>query len=1302
MNLRSKLLEFRTKIESLDHQKKNDLLKKCPAISGSQKGVWFKYRENSEDNSYNLGFLLKLPLELEENQVKDAALKTLIQHPMLRVFFFENQNTVHMIQLPNNFAQVDIMNSANLDDMLNAVRADYARPFDLQSDVTCYFKIHKVEGALFLSFMAHHIVVDGFSLEVIKNTFNSFVAGSDIGKSETTFFESIKSFNNDIERRSSFDFWEKYYFGFDGQQILWDKSEKSQGGLAKDVICSVPAQVDLLIGKYVQKKGCLPFSVFNLALSITMFATKGVSNFYVGSTLLNRHSEEEFDSVGMYINTIKIKNVLQPYSTLGIAIEKLDQEMLDIMEHGRISYLEMLEEITDTDAMTPFQVVLEYQRVGSSQSNETMAEGFEVRNRNAKFDISFFITNKEGRHSISIEYDSGLISEEEASRLLKSFIETLKWIVYEDEDERLVTEYFNHQHLSISSHSVNYNHQSLSKLIAEWASGTEDDLVILGASALTKKEFSGFVAGFAKIFAVEKTPLITIWTNRTGLDLAMMTGAWLANKKYIAVDKNWPKGRLLSLIDDLGTNKIFMSQEYPECPDFFEPYVMLQNDFEKSDLPSEFLTAKAGYLVYSSGTTGIPNGAIIPEVAILNLYYGLCEFLSKVSFSSIAMNALFSFDASVQQFMLLFMGKSILILDEKQRHDVDLLVEVLNANSIDLLDCTPSFLSSLFYEDVFTRVPSLKVILVGGEKLDESLLRKINEHPRVKFFNVYGPCECAVDTAYCEITPATAVGDIGIPLGNTTFTVVDKDLNIIPQGQSGELVIFGNSVGIGYLNREDLNQKKFIFFDNDLITEKFGYLTGDLGHISANGNIFIKGRIDDQIKRNGVRIELSEIIHSALRDKNISQATCYFDQEVQKLVLFVTPAQVDRAVLKLLLREFLPSYMIPDYIVALAAFPLNTSGKIDHRLLYAQHEDSFKAYLPEKVEFTRIQEELATIWKIHLKINHVVESTDFFEAGGNSLIAFKVLKDIRKVIKVKLNISQLFSNTTFSSLLDLIEQNLRLLNRDSTISTDSLIVPLKEQETETAPLFCIHAVGGSIGSYFKLAKSIRFRGAIYGVTGFADEKINDIETYSDVLLSQILKTDLSHGVWLLGWSFGGILSLTIARKLQDRGVKIKGIFLVDSFFSPSKKEFEANFGLFSIVHTILGKHKQTMDKELESKLSAIDLLGKSAVGLTDVKNILSTRHGIEFDLNDEGVLEVSRMASYHRGLANSFINKPKYLNTSVFAAYTEKSLSALAADTQTLIDQGNESLSPMIVPGDHYTIIYDSLLMSFINEKIGT
>ena len=1302
MNYRNKIIEYLQKIDSLDANNKDLLLKKCPRISGGQKGVWFKYRENHSDNSYNLGFLLKLDPGLDEVEVRKAAMSTLNRHAVLRVFFYKHQNEVHMIQAPVEFTEIEAIFAPDLESVKASVKADYARPFELEINFPACFKIYSAPEGTYLSFVAHHIVVDGFSLGVIKNSIQSFLEGKPDLKVDNAFFESLRKGIGE-EKKAAINFWEKYYEGFDNQTVSWEAGAEHKKGMALDLSRPLPAHVNNLVEKYVAKRNCLPYSVFNLALGMTMFKCKGISNFYIGSTLLNRQSERDFDSVGMYINTIKLKHQIEPYSTLGLAIQKLDQELLDVMEHGTLSYLEVMDEVSESAAMVPFQVVLEYQREGKADRSGPFLESIEVRNRSAKFDLSIFVTRRDDHHDVSLEFDSGHITSIEAQRFLDVFLDSVRWIVAEDEDEdedeRLVSEYFGHDALSLTSHTVNYQENSLSSLISSWASNSEHDLVILGKSPLTKRAFLEQVGGFATRFAAEESAIIPIWTTRNGLDLAMMTGAWVANKRFLAIDRNWPKGRLESVIEDLETNRIFSSAKASDLPDCFA-VTHVSVPAGVPGLKSNFPTEKSGYVIYSSGTTGKPNGAIIPELAVLNLIYGVRDILKEIPFTRVAMNALFSFDASIQQFVLMFLNKSILILDEKERHDIDLLVEVLNREKIELLDGTPSFLKVLFQEDVFTRVSSLKIFLVGGEKLEDSLIRKINDTSGIKFYNVYGPCECAVDTTFKLITSETTEGEIGLPLGTTTFSVVDEDYNIMPKGQSGQLVIFGNSLGIGYLNRKDLTEKKFLYFDNDVLSDKFGYLTGDLGYIRADGSIVIKGRLDNQIKKNGARIELAEIINSALGDSQVRDACCYFHKDDQRIVLFVTPKSVDLGKLKSVLKELIPAYMMPEDMLALETFQTNNSGKLDLRSMYEQHKTSLSGLPVEVLELTRIQEELADIWKNHLKIPHVSDETDFFETGGNSLIAFKVLKDIRKVIKVKLNISQLFTNTTFSSLLSLIEQNLRLLSRNSH-APGSLIVPLKEEEAQGAQLFCIHAVGGSVGSYFKIAKTIKFSGAIFGVTGFASEEVRDIETYASALVSQMMSKDLSRGVWLLGWSFGGLLSLTVARQLHDHGIAIHGIFLVDSFFSPSKKEFEANFGLFSIIHTVLGKHGHTMDQELALKLSTLDLTGKNLSGLREVKGHLSEKLGIDFDLDDEGVLDISRLASYHRGLANTFVLKPQYLNAPVFAAYTQKSLDGQANDSQTLLDQGRNSGQPFLIPGDHYSIVYDSKLMNFINEKIG-
>ncbi len=1299
MSLTNVVLDIRERIDFLPTGKRKALLEECPIISHAQRGIWLKYKENSSENSYNLGFLIKLSSEVPFECVEKAVANTLVRHPILTVFFYEYFEDVHMIHLSNQVSSARIIEASSKDDVIKSVSHNYALPFDLERSVASFFVIYKTKEETFVNFLAHHILVDGLSLEIIKRTFHKYlVENTSTPESETEYFKSTKSFVLESEKNKSLDFWKKYYAGYKSHTIPWKTPEAPITNTTGVISAYLPLYTDFLFDRFNVANNYLPFSVLRLALSLTMIATKGLSNFFIGSTLLNRFSIEQFGSVGMYINTIKLKNIFNPSSTFSQNLADINQEMLHVIDNSGLTYLEIMEEIDDLDAINPFQIVLEYQRSDIYTCSQLFSEEVFVKNRTSKFDMALFVTKESVGHNVHIEFDTTIICQREAKYILDKYLEIIDLIVSGSEEINFAEVPPFEQALAIASNKIDSEIPSISKLIGNWALRTGIENVIIGPDKLSRDQFCGFVRAFSETFKKQKGDYIILWTNRRGMDLVMMVGAWAANKKFVAIDRNWPFRRLISLIEDIGTNVIFYPEDYTPCPGCFDPQILSLDNTQFFSFPVEFVTAQAGYLIYSSGTTGNPNGAIIGERSVLNLYNGLQNILKINNISKVAMNALFSFDASIQQLLQVFMGSSILILTEDQRLDIDLLVNLLRSNNIELIDCTPSFLKLLFQENFFKRLDCLKVVLVGGEILDKSLLLQIKDNPEIKFFNLYGPCECAVDTSFCEITPATSDGEIGVPLGNTIFAVVDENLNIMPKAQSGQLLICGESVGQGYINRKEFTKSKFINFNIGQNSPQAAYLTGDLGFISTDGKIFIEGRIDDQVKRNGVRIELSEIVFCAKLFIEVQDAVCYFSNEYQKIFLFALPFTVNIKILNEVLRDSLPSYMIPDAIIPVKKFLFNNSGKIDFKSMCEKAQNSELRTHNNEFEECSVRNTLQKIWSDNLKVNQVHEDSDFFGLGGNSLIAFKLLKDIRKEFDVKLSISNIFTTTKFSDLVDLIGKKVDQTSYKHLDAENLLIATLREKQNNSAPIFCTHAVGGSIASYFQLSSDIKYGGAIYGLVGFADENHKNMEEYAEVLVSHILGKNTENGVWLLGWSFGGILCLTIARALQKHGVRIKGVIIIDSFYNADAKEFENNFGLRSIIHAFLGGNGFIMDKELDEQVRQISLSDNLSTSLTKIRRFISNQYSIEFDLVDEEVKEIWRLANHHRQLANTFVPIKRSINAPVFVFQAEQSLSFVTNKTETLCSEGICTSRPIILPGDHYTVIFNPTLFRHIDE----
>ncbi|MBW8875033.1 MAG: non-ribosomal peptide synthase/polyketide synthase [Acidobacteria bacterium] len=448
--------------------------------------------------------------------------------------------------------------------------------------------------------------------------------------------------------------------------------------------------------------------------------------------------------------------------------------------------------------------------------------------------------------------------------------------------------------------------------------------------------------------------------------------------------------------------------------------------------PGDIQASELAYVIYTSGSTGVPKGAMVEQAGMLNHLWAKVSELGLDAGSRILQSASPSFDISVWQLLAAgLVGGSVYIADAAAARSPERLFELLEGERITVAEVVPALLRGLLDTAADRRpgLESLRWLLVTGEALPAELCRRWLElYPRVPLLNAYGPTECSDDVTHHALWQAPAAGDAGVPIGrplaNLQIHLVDPDLRPMPLGVAGEIAVGGVGVGRGY--RGDPARTAAVFVPDPLGPAPGSrlYRTGDLGSLRGDGTIEFLGRLDDQLKVRGFRIEPGEI-EAALRDCEavrqavvVARLTAAGDQQ---LVAFVIPAggTLDVEAVRRDLAQRLPDYMWPADYFPLESLPLTANGKVDRRGLAASAvaESPGSAFAAPR---TRIEETLAVIWEQVLGVDRtggrVGRQDNFFTLGGHSLLAIQLLSRLRDTFGVKVTLRSLFDTPTIESL----------------------------------------------------------------------------------------------------------------------------------------------------------------------------------------------------------------------------------------------------------------------------------------------
>ena len=524
--------------------------------------------------------------------------------------------------------------------------------------------------------------------------------------------------------------------------------------------------------------------------------------------------------------------------------------------------------------------------------------------------------------------------------------------------------------------------------------------------------------------------LVGIYLERSLEMVVALLGVLKAGGAYVPLDPGYPADRLDYMVSASGATVVLSSSALADKAGRIQAGVENVEDLEREEAileqkgaASKVDGANLAYVIYTSGSTGVPKGVMITHDCIRNHMAWMQREFPLATSDRVLQKTAFSFDASVWEFYAPLLEGAILVMARPGgQADAEYLVNAIQQNGITVLQLVPTQLRMMLECRELDRCTSLKQLYCGGEVLTQDLVQKLHQRlPRVQLCNLYGPTEATID-ATCEQCSTDFLSPtlIGRPVANTRVYVLDHEMRLAPVAVKGELYIGGAGVGRGYLKRPELTAERFVpnpFSENG---ERL-YRTGDQVRWLDEGRLEFFGRLDQQVKVRGYRIELSEIeavleLHPAI--KQAAVVALGEDSGDKRLVAYVVVNDPDADLfteeIQHRLGEKLPDYMVPSAILQLEELPLTPNGKVDRRALAAlKGTETVRSYVGPR---DTVEEILCGIFAEVLKLERVGIEDNFFDLGGHSLIATQLVSRVRSVLEVELTLRALFESPTVASL----------------------------------------------------------------------------------------------------------------------------------------------------------------------------------------------------------------------------------------------------------------------------------------------
>ncbi|MCX6582592.1 MAG: amino acid adenylation domain-containing protein, partial [Candidatus Aminicenantes bacterium] len=738
---------------------------------------------------------------------------------------------------------------------------------------------------------------------------------------------------------------------------------------------------------------------------------------------------------GQYINTVlALRTRLHPGITFKELLGRVKQTLGEAIEHQAypVELLPELLEIPVSEGVFPlFDTALTLENIHPWEYIEYMDLGMVFRFTRTSQDI----------HGIAV-YDSLLYQKSTIEQVVAHFnrlgenalagpdaaISTIE-ILSEAEKNRLLIDFNNTQ--------ADYpKDKTIHRLFEEQAERMPDHMAVVGAAlsvrplgpvGLSYRELNEQSNRLAHLL-IEKGVLadniIGIMLERSNEMIIGILGILKSGGAYLPIDPEYPRERIDYMLKDSGAKIMIGRAEFN-----FSCF------FVTSSLPC-FLasySSNLAYVIYTSGTTGKPKGMMIEHRNVVRLLFNdkfLFDFSGRDTWT---MFHSYCFDFSVwEMYGALLYGGKLVIVPKMATRDFKRYLEILKESQVTILNQTPSVFYNLMSIELENPRQELNIryVIFGGEMLSPSRLKSWHaKYPTAKIINMYGITETTVHVTFKEISGKEIGSDasnIGRPIPTLTTYIMDKHLRLLPTGVPGELVVGGDGVGRGYLNRLELTGENFV--ENPYRYGERIYRSGDLAKLTGDGDLVYLGRIDRQVKIRGFRIETAEIEHQLVRHEDIKEAVVMANEDKngdKYLCAYIVPQS--SAVTSLTgpglidyLESKLPAYMIPSYFVQLDRIPLTASGKVDGKALPATGPGTGVAYIAPRDE---AEERLTEIWSEVLGIpkNKISIDDNFFHLGGHSLKLIMLAFRIHKVFDVTAPISKFFEISTVRALAQYVK-----------------------------------------------------------------------------------------------------------------------------------------------------------------------------------------------------------------------------------------------------------------------------------------
>ncbi|MEL7144865.1 MAG: amino acid adenylation domain-containing protein [Bacteroidota bacterium] len=1031
------LLSNSSSSEKLVDIPKADSTKEYFQVSSAQKRMFVLQQLSPESVAYNITTHSVLPVAMDLGKMKKCLYQLVERHESFRTSFIRQSGTVW--QSIADEVQMTIEEFAGTKEECHSFIKGFTRPFDLTSEPLVRLAIvHPAGGPYILSIDMHHIIADGVSQELFLREFNTLYQGGTLpAQSEITYKDYAEWQQTEQYQKSlagDKDFWHaQLQEDIPDLGLALDHPRPAVRGFEGGMLSFEIEGQQLSDLRHIMDRTGVSMSNIMMALwSVTVSRFAKSRKLIVGLPVSGRSHHQLNQVVGMFVNMLPIVCDIDAAETFEVYLEKVKKSIAAGLNHQNYQYEDLLDDLNvprDTSRNPLFDVSLNVLKAATTwEEYQQEAAGNDLFERQgvAKFDLTLNVLEFDKGCTFEIDYAKELFKETTIQKIKRAFLQLLTMVsensantllgevsLLSDQELDQVTEKFNDYRLSYAltpvTEQVKHHSQSDEGTTA----------VIDRKGALSYRSFyqmSEVVARNLQTLGVTKGEVVGLSMTSSKEVAVAMNGIMMAGGLFLPFDPELPAERVKNMLTQANVQYVISEEKNDdlEAITHLLPIDAMidgsQLKEEASSLPLPQISMSDGaYVIFTSGTTGVPNGVTVSHGALLNLCAWHCDYYQVTRSDRASKYASLSFDATVWEiFPYLYQGASLYFSDPADKYELKTLNEKFEEHGV-----TIAFLPTQMGEK-FTELTnrSLKSLLLGGDKL-----KQVSFDNDYQIYNNYGPTENAVVATAGEVLEGSDRITIGKPIANCEILILYPEFDqLTPINVIGEICIAGHSLADGYINNQELTDRSFI--PHPFRAGERMYRTGDLGKWLPSGEIAFEGRDNDQVSIRGFRIELGEIEHQIAQLSEVKEVAVLCrnadGDNPQLCGYYTTEEALTDEELKRYLIGKVPSYMVPAHIMKLEEMPLNTSGKIDKSRL---PEPELKAAAFE-LPANEIEEKLIAIWAdlLGMQVSEISTRQNFFEIGGNSMKVLNLKDRIFEELRVDIPVVSLFEYTTIQAL----------------------------------------------------------------------------------------------------------------------------------------------------------------------------------------------------------------------------------------------------------------------------------------------